>query len=308
MSAFLFFVSASSLQAQTPLDSSFISECARLDLLKIQGDRIRSYVDKLASDSMEGRATGSAGYNRAANFISKFFQEIGVIPIGKDYFQNYQVAVTDLRPRIFIETDADSVDAKNVIGIIPGEIDSTIVLTAHLDHLGRDGKIIYHGANDNAGGCAVLMDLARMGMSYEKPRFTIVFVFFSGEEAGLLGSKYFSENSPIDLKKISLLINLDLVASGRDGLMLQAGTPYEVERVRALNKNCFRFELSTRPNSPNSDHYYFSKMGIPSFFIYAYKGTSPYHDPADTAEKTNPQILENVARFVWMMMRDKNKN
>ena len=130
----------------------------------------------------------------------------------------------------------------------------------------------------------------------------MIFIAFAGEEVGLNGSAYFVTHAPIDLKKIKLLINLDLVGSGKQGLMVQGvdGHESEFSEIRQINQKYFQFELGTRLNSPNSDQYYFHLLGVPAFFMYAYNGTIPYHSPGDTADKIDPAVVENVAKFVLM--------
>jgi len=286
----------------TPLNSKVVflknGDSSLVFLNEIQGLDILRFSKVLASDSMEGRATGSRGYQKAASFVDRHFKELEI----KTQFQNFTVARKELRTRVFLDSNnGDSVNAFNVVGYLEGTKfkNDYIAVTAHLDHLGKNRDSIFHGANDNASGVGVMMKLAEE-FSTHRPEYSLIFIAFAGEEAGLLGSQYFVTHPPIDLKKIRLLVNLDLVGSGSEGLMIQGieRCPKELERVTALNKQYFHFELSTRPNSPNSDQYFFNAIGVPAVFIYAYKGTIPYHDPRDTWEKLDTTIMENVAKFV----------
>jgi hypothetical protein len=181
---------------------------------------------------------------------------------------------------------------KNICAYIDGKQnnDTMIVYSAHYDHLGGLGKKVYFpGANDNASGVSVLLNLVK---HYKKnpPKYKTVFVFFAGEEAGLIGSHYFVENKTLDLKKIKFLINLDLLGTGDDGIMVTNGYLHEKEfnLLNSINKekNLVK-EIKRRGKARNSDHHWFTEAGVPAFFIYTLGGISAYHDIYDI-EKTLP--------------------
>ncbi len=195
----------------------------------------------------------------------------------------------------------------NVCGLVRGaEVpDSFIVFTAHYDHLGEMGKgTIFAGANDNASGTAAVLDLARY-FAQKPPKYSVLFLFFSGEEAGLLGSKYYTENPLKPLANIRFLINLDMVGECADGATVVNATLHEEEfaRLDKLNTEArFLPKLNKRGGAANSDHYYFSEAGVPAFFIYGNGGKGHYHDVFDTARElslTNTQDLQILLmRFV----------
>jgi aminopeptidase YwaD len=183
-------------------------------------------------------------------------------------------------------------ESKNIGCYINGTAnsDSMIVFSAHYDHLGGMGKDTYFpGANDNASGVSVVLNLIKY-YSKNKPKYKTVFLFFAGEEAGLLGSKFFVEKKSIDLKKIKFLINLDLLGTGDDGIMVTNGYVYQ-KQFFLLNdisfKNTLIQDVKRRGKAANSDHYWFTEAGVPSFFIYTLGGISAYHDVYDVA-KTLP--------------------
>jgi Zn-dependent M28 family amino/carboxypeptidase len=270
----------------------------------VRAKNILPIIYTLASDSLEGRATGSTGFIKAANFVQRHFEQSGLRPIGGSYFQKFKFDTKTVRSRVHLEeTASDSVETMNVIGLKEGTLlrDEYVVITAHLDHLGKKLDSIYYGANDNASGVAVMMTVAQALKNVSTER-SVVFIAFTGEEVGLNGSAYFVTHAPIDLKKIKLLINLDLVGSGKNGLMVQGvdGNESEFSDIKKINQKYFQFELGSRPNSPNSDQYYFHLLGVSAFFMYAYNGTIPYHSPGDTADKIDPTVVENVAKFVLM--------
>lgn len=198
-----------------------------------------------------------------------------------------------------------SYSTNNVIGYIPGTTnpDSFIVFTAHYDHLGRMGKkTIFPGANDNASGTAMIIDLARY---YSKPENkiakSILFIAFAGEEAGLVGSKYYVENPLLPIDKIRFLINLDLMGNGEDGIMVVNGEIHEKEfgMLDSLNNQYQLLKtIGKRGTAKNSDHYWFSHRGVPAFFLYTTGGSKAYHDIYDVAEKLPLTEFEDVKKLL----------
>ncbi|HEX8549051.1 MAG TPA: M28 family peptidase [Cytophagaceae bacterium] len=182
-------------------------------------------------------------------------------------------------------------EAKNIIGYIEGKNkpDSFVVISAHYDHLGGMGKSTYFpGANDNASGCAMLLELASFYSRPEnQPSISIVFMLFAGEEAGLLGSRHYTENPLFPLTKIKFLVNLDLLGTGEEGMMVVNGAIYEKEFNHLLKINeekKYLPAIKKRGAAANSDHYFFYKSGVPSFFFYTMGGISAYHDVLDKPE------------------------
>jgi hypothetical protein len=174
----------------------------------------------------------------------------------------------------------------NICGIVKGTSnpDSIIVITAHYDHLGGMGdKTYFPGANDNASGISELMGLASYYAKHPLP-FSVAFICFSGEEAGLLGSKYFTQNPLIPLNNIRFLINLDLNGTGVDGITVVNASVYpkEFAAVQQINKeNNYFVKVAPRGKAANSDHYFFTERGVPAFFIYTMGGIKAYHDVFD---------------------------
>ena len=174
--------------------------------------------------------------------------------------------------------------------------DSLIVFTAHFDHLGRMGEALFPGASDNASGTAMVLDIAE---HYSKsiPEYDTYFIFFSGEEAGLIGSRYFVENPVFDLKKIKFLINLDLMGSAAKGITAVNGRLHEEEMKRMAKINTERNlipKLKLRGKAANSDHYWFSERGVPAIFIYTEGNAKAYHDVYDTPENLDWANYEEV--------------
>lgn len=181
---------------------------------------------------------------------------------------------------------------QNVIGYIKGSQhpDSFIVFSAHYDHLGQMGNdAIFTGANDNASGTAMLLDLVKYYSKPEnKPSYSIAFMFFGAEEAGLVGSKFYTENPLFPLKNIRFLINLDLMGAAEEGITVVNATEFtkEFETIKQLNDSKkYVTQIKSRGKAANSDHYFFSEKGVPAFFIYTMGSIKAYHDIYDTADK-----------------------
>jgi hypothetical protein len=176
--------------------------------------------------------------------------------------------------------------ASNICGVVRGtsQPDSLLVITAHYDHLGGMGSHTYFpGANDDASGVSMLLALARY-YSRHPLKYSVAFICFAGEEAGLVGSKYFSEKPLFALNKIRFLLNLDLVGTGDEGITVVNGSLFKKEFTlinEINNHNKYVVKIKSRGKAANSDHYWFTEKEVPSFFIYALGGIQAYHDVSD---------------------------
>jgi len=197
---------------------------------------------------------------------------------------------------------------QNTIGYIEGSEypDSFIVISAHYDHIGRMGQDAYFpGANDNASGTAMLLNLARYySKSENKPKYSVVFMSFSGEEVGILGSLYYVKNPLFSLEKIKFLVNLDMVGTGSKGITVVNGSIFEKEFARMQrdnDKHKYLARVKIRGEACNSDHCPFYMSGVPSFFIYTFGDEyNEYHNVTDSP-KTIPLTAYDG---VFKLMRD----
>jgi len=192
---------------------------------------------------------------------------------------------------------------QNIIGYIEGEVDSFIVFSAHYDHIGHMGKDTYFpGANDNASGVAMVLDLAKTLNSRKKPpHYSIAFMFFSGEELGLLGSQYYTQNPVFELDKIKILFNLDMVGSGDKGITLVNGKVFttEFDKLKNINdEKKYLPEVKSRGAAANSDHYFFYEKGVKAFFIYTRGEYKEYHNINDKAEKLPLNKFEELEQLL----------
>jgi len=199
----------------------------------------------------------------------------------------------------------------NVIGVVEGSDprlkDEVIILGAHADHLGRIGNDVYYGANDNASGTATLLELAEaFGTGPEKPKRTLLFIAFAGEEMGLVGSEYYVHHPVFPLEKTVAMINLDVVGSGQEGIMVVAGEtfPKFYDLVKRIDERFIHRKLASRPQARNSDHFHFGDKGIPAIFLYAMGGTAPWHSPRDLPEGLDPEAMETIGRLVFLVANE----
>ena len=199
-----------------------------------------------------------------------------------------------------------SYTSQNVIGFVPGKKKKKyVVFSAHYDHLGRMGPDTYFpGANDNASGVAMLISLAKY-FKANKPKYSMVFCFFSGEEAGILGSQYFVSHPYFELKRVKMVINIDIMGGAGDGITIVNGKTHEklFKKIDGINEQWALLpKIGARGASANSDHYFFSESGVPAFFIYSVGSVKNYHDIYDTAENTPltnfDEVEELIKRFV----------
>ncbi len=176
---------------------------------------------------------------------------------------------------------------QNIAGYIEGSAvkDTFLVLTAHYDHLGMMGnKAWFPGSNDNASGTTMILDLMHY-YTQHPPKYSIAFILFSGEEVGLMGSNYYVEHPLFPLKKIKLLINLDMIGTGSEGITVVNGTIYKIlfqKMVTINNEHHYLAEVKARGEACNSDHCPFYKKGVKSIFIYTRGKEYPeYHSVTD---------------------------
>jgi len=200
------------------------------------------------------------------------------------------------------------VKQKNIVAIIPGNCDSILVFSAHYDHLGKMGNEVYFpGASDNASGTSLMLALANYYKQIENNKYTMVFIAFSGEEAGLLGSQYFVDHPLVNLKKIKFLTNIDIAGDATNGITVVNGSVFknQFDLLNTVNNEANLLpEIRSRGKAPISDHYFFSEKNIPSFFIYTNGGKGYYHDIFDQAKELS---LNNIDGLYNLLIQFYNK-
>lgn len=194
---------------------------------------------------------------------------------------------------------------QNVVAFVEGseQPDSFLVFTAHYDHLGKMGKgVVFRGANDNASGVTMLLNLAKhYSDPKNQPRYSIAFLAFAGEEAGLLGSMHYVQNPIFPLSNIKFLINLDILGTGDEGITVVNGAVHETafEQLIKINEaSSYLPKVKKRGKAAISDHYPFSQAGVPCFYIYTMGGIQAYHDVYDVPETLPLTKFANIFRLL----------
>jgi len=266
---------------------------------------LADHVTALAAPALEGRGLGSPGLQKAADFIAQRFKAYGLTPAGDNgtYLQKFMVADGP---------DGKPVEPFNVVGYVPGTRadwkTQSAVVSAHYDHLGRgwpdvhkdDEGQIHPGADDNASGVAVMLELARVSASGEQPMRNVVFVAFSAEEAGLGGSRFYVDHPAFPLDQVIGVINLDTVGRLGDQPVSVLGTGTATEWQHIFRGAGFVTGVNGRnvPESiQSSDQVPFVERGVPAVQIFT-GAHNDYHRPSDTAEEIDVAGLVKVATFV----------
>ncbi|EDP72822.1 aminopeptidase [Flavobacteriales bacterium ALC-1] len=289
-------------------------------------NKIKSDVSFLADDKLEGRQTGTQGEILASKYLSKRFKAIGLQSKGTEGFlQPFSFKPkTDPHKEVEFTTNADStITGNNVIGFIDNNAKTTIVIGAHYDHLGFGGegslyrekdKAIHNGADDNASGVAVLLDLAaRLTVKNQsaeiKDKNNYLFMAFSGEEMGLLGSNYFSKNPTIDAKSINYMINMDMVGRMKtDSTLAVYGTGTSPIFKQTIKSNNDKFKLVENESGVGpSDHTSFYLIDIPVLHFFTGQHED-YHKPGDDSEKLNYDGMNLISDYIYTIITDLDDN
>jgi aminopeptidase YwaD len=201
--------------------------------------------------------------------------------------------------------------SQNVLGRIVGSRcpDSVVMVTAHYDHLGRMGAgVHFPGANDNASGVAMLLQLARyFSQPGHRPEYTLVFACFGSEEIGLLGSRYFVENPLFPLADICFLLNLDILGTGIDGITVVNGSVYrgQFDRLVQLNdRGGLLKKVQVRGEACISDHCFFHRANVPSFYVYTLGGIAEYHNVYDRPETLTLEAFDSLLELFAAFLRE----
>jgi Zn-dependent M28 family amino/carboxypeptidase len=306
---------AMSLSAQDSKEQA--ESISRTDFAQtITADDLSQLLYAFAADSMQGRMTATAGQKKAAEFLVDFYENekiAGALP-GGGYFQNI--------PKDYFKSKYVKTSSENVVAIIPGSVwpQEYIVLSAHYDHVGAKGDTIYNGADDDGSGTVALLEIAQafkkaqdQGMG---PKRSIVFLHVTGEEIGLYGSRYYTENPIYPLEQTVCNLNTDMIGridpnkAGNDNYIYLIGSDKLSQELHDLservNQEFSQLELDytfNDENDPNrfyyrSDHYNFAKYNIP--IIFYFNGVhEDYHQPSDTPDKIEYPLMSKRAQLIF---------
>lgn len=273
---------------------------------------IKDDIAVLASDAYEGRETGTKGEQEAAKYISERFKALGLQPKGTDgYFQVFSFKPkSDPHAEVIFESQAtDSmITGTNVLGYIDNNAKNTIIIGAHYDHLGYGGegslyrekdKAIHNGADDNASGVAVLLNLAAK-LKKTNTNNNYLFMAFSGEEMGLLGSNYFVKHPTFDINMANYMINMDMVGRLKaDSTLAVYGTgtsPRFKQVLHAVNKSFKLVEDESGVGPSDHTSFYLNDIPVLHFFTGQHED---YHKPSDDADKLNYEGMELISDYIF---------
>jgi Zn-dependent M28 family amino/carboxypeptidase len=225
--------------------------------------------------------------------------------------------------KLELEKDMQHLESSNVIGMLEGtdKKDEAVIITAHYDHLGKKDTTVYYGADDDGSGTVSVLEIAEAyklaaeaGM---RPRRTVIFMTVSGEEKGLWGSDFYSDNPAFSLDKTSADINIDMIGRiEKDRKADSLNYIYVVGDNRissdlrpiseSLNNKYLKFQFDYKFNDPNdperifyrSDHYNFAKKGVPAIFYFSGLHED-YHQPTDTPDKIRYELLSRRAQMIF---------
>ena len=282
-------------------------------------NRIFDDINYLADDELEGRQTGSEGEQIAADYIANRFKTLNIDSKGTNrYFQDFSFNKSSNPHEQVIFGDANNesqIYSKNVIGFIDNGAKNTVVIGAHYDHLGYGGqgslyvgKEIHNGADDNASGTALMLDLANQ-LKFDNFNNNYLFIGFSGEEMGLLGSNYFVKNPTIDLSSINYMINLDMVGRLKEDKSLAiygVGTSPIFKQTINSNNDSFNIIENESGVGP-SDHtsFYINDIPVLHFFTGQH---ADYHKPSDDPDKINYEGVKEISDYIFSLISDLNDN
>lgn len=282
----------------------------------ITAEDLSTLLYTVASDSMQGRMTGTEGQKMAADYLRTFYQNHNIppAPTMEGYYQEI--------PAEYFTRMENPVRSENVIAYIEGtELpDQVVVLSAHYDHVGMDGDTIYNGADDDGSGTVALMEIAEaFQLAKEQghgPKRSLLFLHVAGEEIGLYGSRYYTEHPIVPLAQTLCDLNTDMIGridplkNGNDNYIYLIGSDKLSQALHDLseevNNRYVQLELDYTFNAdddPNrfyyrSDHYNFAEKNIPVIFYF--NGVhEDYHRPTDTPDKINYPLMAKRAQLIF---------
>ncbi len=284
----------------------------------ITPQELKTLLYTFASDEMQGRLTGTAGNVKAAEYLRNFYIDHKInspLPDKKDYYQDI--------PHTYFNKLSDNKPTQNVVGFIKGSEfpNEIIVISAHYDHIGTKDGAVYNGADDDGSGSMALLEIAEAFKEAvkngQRPKRSILFLHVTGEELGLYGSKYYTENPIFPLENTVCDLNIDMIGrigsekKGNENYIYLIGSDKLSQELHNLsesvNKKYTNLELDytyNDENDPNrfyyrSDHYNFAKHNIP--IIFYFNGVhEDYHKATDTPDKIHYELLAKRAKLVFL--------
>lgn len=259
-------------------------------LASAQESSVLNHLKTLSSDEMQGRGYGSEGGEKAQDYISAQFEQLGLNPaFDNTYKQPFKYK---------------GKTGNNIVAIVPGETENVIVVTAHFDHLGVKDSKIYNGADDNASGTAALFSIGEY-FKNNKPTHTLVLAAVDAEEVGSGGAEYLLKNFPYPKENIVMNVNLDMIAHNDKNELYAVGTYHYPQLKQPLSKVDSEINILFGHDSPKddddwtyaSDHRVFHRKKIP-FIYFGVEDHKDYHQPSDTFENINKEFYLNAVNLI----------
>lgn len=284
----------------------------------IKADELKKNLYVIAADDMEGRDTGSPGQKRAGEYMISFYKQngIGHPEAMTSYYQKVPADFMNSKGR-----GGKLPDSENILAFIPGseKPNEIIVVSAHYDHVGTKNGVVYNGADDDGSGTVAVMEIAKAFQEAKKagygPKRSLLFLHVTGEEHGLFGSDFYSQNPVFPLENTVVDLNIDMI--GRDDpenrgkqYVYVIGSDMLSSELKKINEEAnaktVQLELNYKYDDPKdpqrlyyrSDHYNFAKKGVPVAFFF--DGIhEDYHQPTDDPEKIDYPLLQKRAQLVF---------
>ncbi len=208
---------------------------------------------------------------------------------------------------MYIKADYDkSAETMNVVGLLEGSDpdlkNEYLIIGAHLDHVGKQGNVVFPGANDNASGSAAVLEIARTFVKNDiRPKRSVIFTLFASEELGLYGAKYMSENLPVHEKNVIAMFNLDCIAFG-DSMQVGNGlsSPKLYEIAKNVDKRTDNFLVINTWKGGGADAQPFHDKGIPALYFVSTNSYENIHTIDDTPESLSPDLIEKITRLAFL--------
>ncbi len=273
----------------------------------------KQHIVFLASDSLHGRYIGSKDEEVAADYIIRQFQKDDIPNVKgnlkeKNYLQTFSYSPT-----------TDSIrfkwKGKNVVAFLDNHADHTVVLGAHYDHLGmgdphfsayRGEPAVHNGADDNASGVAMIIELAKRLKNYSLKNNNYLIIAFSGEEEGLLGSKWFVTHPMVDMQKVNYMLNFDMVGRLDSNRLIVNGVGTSPEWIPAMKRITTSMHIKTTESGIGpSDHTSFYLNNIPVLHFFSGQHHD-YHKPSDDEYKINYPGMNKIFDYVMALISNLN--
>lgn len=279
---------------------------------------LKTHLTIVASDDMQGRDTGSEGQKKAGRYLISQYQKNNIpFPKGAEsYYQKISASFLNARSKDNLP------DSENIWAFIEGseKPDEIVVVSAHYDHIGIENGVVFNGADDDGSGTVALLEIAKAFQTAKNeghgPKRSILFLHVTGEEHGLHGSRFYSENPLFPLKNTVADVNIDMIGRrddlhknsnnyiyliGSDYLSSELYTICENQNAKFVNLNLdYTFNDRKDPNRfyYRSDHYNFAKKGIPVVFLF--NGVhADYHKESDEVDKIEFDALTKRAKLAF---------